>query len=71
MLSDLSKLYLKPPPGEHSLPHPDRVEDHNLIPLPTSNTVIVYTHIDGLPGFKRSMDIASSHPNIYLDTHLW
>jgi predicted TIM-barrel fold metal-dependent hydrolase len=21
MLSDLSKLYIKPPPGEHSLPH--------------------------------------------------
>jgi len=68
MLSDLSTLYFKPPPGEHRLPHPDRVEDYDLIPLLASNTLIVYAHMGGLFGFKRFMDIASSHPNVYLDT---
>jgi predicted TIM-barrel fold metal-dependent hydrolase len=68
MLGDLSTLYFKPPPGEHRLPHPDRVEDYDLIPLLASNTLIVYAHMGGLFGFKRFMDIASSHPNVYLDT---
>ncbi|MET1159622.1 MAG: amidohydrolase family protein [Thermoprotei archaeon] len=68
MLGDLSTLYFKPPPGEHELPDPNKVEDYDFIALLAPNTVIVYAHMGGLFGFRRFMDIAASHPNVYLDT---
>ena len=59
----LSTLYLKAS-KEHILPAPDKTKDHELLPVLTPKTTIIYAHMGDLFGFQEFMAITAGHSNI-------